>query len=95
MEPVVVTFSAVGFTHLDVCPVPFKDVNIRQDTVMHLRGRALNIPGIQCPYPLKPNAVAKDLADRIWNALGREDCPLFDSEGQYHHELTWAGRRIY
>jgi hypothetical protein len=43
-----------------------------------------NLLEIQAPgFPDDPNDVpAKRLCDRLWQAYGRWDCPLFDNEGR-------------
>ena len=34
--------------------------------------------------PLNPGLAAKQVSDRIWNALGLEACPLFDERGEFN-----------
>ena len=39
---------------------------------------------MQFPDPLIPGPAAKRIADRVWNALGLDACPLFDERGMFN-----------
>ena len=42
----------------------------------------LELPAMVSPYPLNPGMTARAIGQRIWNAFGYDNCPMFDEEGR-------------
>ena len=47
------------------------------------RKRHLEVPPAQTPSLDDPDRVARNVVDRIWQAFGYDQAPLFDDEGNF------------
>ena len=77
-EPVVVAVTLAGI------PAWEMDQGVYRKRGKWEARRNLEVQPMQFAYPLTPGPAAKRIADRVWNALGLDACPLFDEQGTFN-----------
>jgi hypothetical protein len=79
-EPVVVSVIVANARGLLLYPYRSVDALVSRHPVPW-EDQHLEVPSMLFPYPPQPGPAAKLIGDRLWNAFGFENCPVFDEDG--------------
>lgn len=79
-EPVVVSVILANARGLLLWPYPSHPGHMLRRVIPWGEDH-VDVPPMLFSYPLQPGPAAKLIGDRLWNAFGFEDCPMFDEDG--------------